>query len=60
MTDNYAPGTKNLTDAPFNYDPERNEVECANCLDLIKESDAKKCNDNYFCDEICLERFLNY
>ena len=59
MTDNYPAGSKDRTDAPYNYDPEQALVECENCGEFIKLAMAKEFDKLKFCDDYCLNRFLN-
>ena len=58
MTENTPPGAKDRSDAPFNYDPEQ-LIPCDNCEEFIKRAMAVEFDGLKFCDDYCLNRFLN-
>jgi len=35
------------------------EMECQQCEKIVESTDAKEWNGNYFCDEDCLQMFIN-
>ena len=59
MTDNYPPGAKDRSDAPYNYDPEQVMVECSHCGEFIKVAMAEQWNELNFCPDDCLNLFIN-
>ena len=59
MENNYPPGAKDRSDAPYNYDPEQVLVECDHCGEFVTVAIAEECNGFNFCaDGKCLDLFF--